>query len=122
ITMEQLLLLRNDRCSAPWASLVADANADQDLHELFSCGPTYEPAHHFDRVDSDGGGTDGAGPSERAFRRAAGYLQAQVRDAKAFTDAGDCLMASAALGRALHALQDFYAHSNFVDGGLTAGE
>ena len=67
----------------------------------------YHATHHCDR----GAGADDAG----AFDGALNYIQEQRANATARAKAGDPDGAVAALGRALHALQDCYSHSNIVD-------
>ncbi len=57
-------------------------------------------AVHFDNCDFDGG---------------IQHIQREIAQAKVSADAGDTEMALAHLGRALHTLQDFYAHSNYVE-------
>lgn len=72
----------------------------------------YSPAHHFDRNEI------GAGKHEEAFRRGANYVREQrgiiisgLRGVNGVTVSS----ALQATGRALHALQDLFAHSNVVD-------
>ncbi len=67
----------------------------------------YRPEHHCDRGPS---ATD-----EGAFDATVAYVAAQRADALAKARSGDPDGAVAALGRALHALQDCYSHSDVVD-------
>lgn len=70
----------------------------------------YKPEHHFDRNP----GTN----NEDAFKNGAAYVRKKKQDA---IDAiNKCTLAGveealAHIGQALHAIQDFYAHSNYVD-------
>ena len=67
----------------------------------------YSPAHHFDRPPGK--------THAEAFKDGAKYVQAEIdRAVKALKD-GDIMGAIAAIGRGLHTVQDFFAHSNFVD-------
>jgi len=67
----------------------------------------YKPEHHFDRGP---GVTD-----QNAFMAGVKYLQDQLKEA--ITNAMNAMKKAAikAAGRALHALQDFKSHSNFID-------
>lgn len=75
----------------------------------------YDPAHHFDRPPSIAIVTH-----KDAFIKGAEYLRSQKQKAINDAKAGKTDDALAALGRALHALQDFKAHSNYID--LTPAE
>jgi hypothetical protein len=102
------------------ASQLAAAVARPDMREtwIFDLAPghpwilspklgTYRPEHHFDR-----------GPRtshEAAFEAGAAYVRARRADAIELFARGDRAAAIGALGDALHALQDFFSHSNFVD-------
>jgi len=67
----------------------------------------YRSSHHFDRA---------AGVTHKnAFIAGATYLREQKQLAIDKASAADSTAATAAAGRALHALQDFFSHSNFVD-------
>lgn len=68
-------------------------------------GSAYDPAHHFDRVPPM--------PDAEAFHHARDHVQAQVALAAALAHDPDA--AVRALGRALHAVQDLFSHSNAVD-------
>ena len=79
------------------------ANSRQD-NPLFV---KYNPAHHFDRSK---------GKSHRqAFMDGRKYVAEQIKIAADKMTIGKIEAALDALGRALHALQDFFSHSNFVD-------
>lgn len=67
----------------------------------------YVAKHHFDR----GPGVT----SHDAFVNGRAYLKEQMDLAIAKGRAGNNAQATAALGRALHAIQDFYSHSNYID-------
>lgn len=75
----------------------------------------YKPEHHFDRNP----GTN----NTDAFKNGAAYVRKKKQDA---IDAiNKCTLAGveealAHMGQALHAIQDFYAHSNYVN--LSAGD
>lgn len=73
----------------------------------FRANERYQPAHHFDR------------PPDLSDRRAFIFASAHVRQsllaAAAAAERRDRDAAIAALGAALHAVQDLYAHSNLVD-------
>lgn len=72
----------------------------------------YSASHHFDR---------GPGKTDKeAFNDSAKYVREQKQEAIDKAKQGDQKAAIAALGRALHALQDLKAHSNYVD--LTADQ
>lgn len=68
---------------------------------------TYAPEHHFDRGP-------GATHAE-AFLAGAAYVRSQRAAALDAAARGDQAESIRCLGRALHALQDFFSHSNFVD-------
>lgn len=67
----------------------------------------YRPWHHCDREP----GT----PDAEAFGATVAYVQEQRGQALNHSRAGEADRAMAALGRALHALQDCYSHTNIVD-------
>lgn len=77
-----------------------------DLARVDASG-SYRPEHHCDRVPP---ATDA-----EAFNATVGYVQAQRAEALAHAQAGDPDAALAALGNALHALQDCFSHSDLVD-------
>lgn len=66
-------------------------------------GPSYAPHHHADRPDAHHG---------TALAAAARYIEARRRAA---AQARDAASAVRALGQALHAVQDAFAHSSYVD-------
>jgi len=70
---------------------------------------SYEPKHHFDRPPNFS--------SQYAFRESARYVELLVNVMIPYfiRDEHNYDKARRSLGCALHALQDFYAHSNFVD-------
>jgi hypothetical protein len=80
-------------------SIVSDANTEQDNRAM-----TYLPAAHFDRT--------GAKSSAEAFIDSRYYLRTQIELVE-LHGRSEPEIALRALGRALHALQDFYAHSNY---------
>lgn len=104
---------------APLSSLVDAVNAPDfaETHVVSFRGgrlrfltpnpAAYAPEHHFDR----GPGTSHAA----AFLSGMRYIHAQRAAALAAAARGDDAATFRALGRALHALQDFFSHSNFVD-------
>lgn len=67
----------------------------------------YDPSHHFDRIPGVS--------SKDAFLRGARYLRAEKQDTIDKAKAGNPAEALKALGRALHAVQDFKSHSNYID-------
>ena len=103
----------------PLRALVAAVQApDLDETDLlsFRCGrlrflapklSTYAAEHHFDR---------GPGVSDaEAFFAGVRYVQTQRASASVAVALDDDDEAIRCLGRALHALQDFFSHSSFVD-------
>jgi len=91
-------------------TIVSVANTEQD-NSLFP----YHHEFHFDR--------NGSTSNAQAFADGAAYFRSQ-KALVALFGRSNPREALNALGRALHALQDFYAHSNFVDfsGGLNASD
>lgn len=67
----------------------------------------YDPAHHCDRVPP--------GSDEGAFNATVAYVRLQAGEARNASLGGDAPAAVEALGRALHALEDCFSHSNAVD-------
>lgn len=94
---------------------VIEANWRMDWDEYHKVLPPvpndkYNPAHHFDR-------TYGAAHSD-SFKRGAKYIREQrsIVLAGLRGEGGRTLNdALQAMGRALHALQDFFSHSNVID-------
>jgi hypothetical protein len=88
------------------AMLLAADKQDADETNLLTLrsNRNYRPAHHFDRNPGD--------TNQAAFSRAAEYVRQQESLACSEESPGS---ARRAMGRALHALQDFFAHTNFVD-------
>jgi hypothetical protein len=88
-------------------SIVADANTHQD-DDLVGGDPLlpYHPESHFDRT--------GSIDHIQAFDRAADYFRSQKALVSRF-GVSNPREGLRAMGRALHALQDFYAHSNYAD-------
>lgn len=78
---------------------------------LIKVTPEYRPGHHCDRLP---GHADGA-----SFEATAHYVRQQRGMAITWLEANNSVEGVFALGRALHALQDCFAHSNLVD--LDAG-
>jgi hypothetical protein len=100
--------------SPQWLDRIVASNKEQDSNEVTHVPPItpnshYEGRHHFDR------NTIVVGASTTAFKAGAGYLKEQR--AKTLTAINNSTPAEAAdaLGRATHALQDFFAHSNYID-------
>ena len=69
--------------------------------------PNYDPAEHFDR--------DPTKTSEQCFRESVKAVQAKKAEAIAAIIRCDTEAAIKAIGQALHKIQDFFAHSNYVD-------
>jgi hypothetical protein len=67
----------------------------------------YDPSHHCDRVPP--------ASDETAFNATVAYVRLQGDEARNASLAGDAEGAVGALGRALHALEDCFSHSNAVD-------
>ncbi|HET6399315.1 MAG TPA: hypothetical protein VFH47_07155, partial [Candidatus Thermoplasmatota archaeon] len=67
----------------------------------------FDPAHHCDR---DRGMSD-----EEAFAATASYVHAQKQYAVRSAQDRETLVALRAMGRALHALQDCFSHTNVLD-------
>ena len=88
--------------------IVADANNEQDNPAL-----PYQHKFHFDRNDSMS--------HAQAFSDGVGYIREQMGLVQQFGKSKP-KEALEALGRALHALQDFYAHSNFIELGQSDKE
>ncbi|PIU14946.1 hypothetical protein COT20_02280 [bacterium (Candidatus Gribaldobacteria) CG08_land_8_20_14_0_20_39_15] len=97
---------------------IEDANADVDWKEhsirwwlIFPVGlktnKHYNAEHHFDR-----GATS---TSQETFKEGVKYVHQQKADFKQYFKQCETAKALKALGKALHALQDFFAHSNYVD-------
>ena len=91
---------------------VIDANEAQD--GIWCYGPlcpgtsnTEKPEYHGDRLAGE--------TSRQAFDRLRNYINEQKELAKKLIKECKTKEAQEALGRALHALQDFYSHSNYVD-------
>jgi hypothetical protein len=80
---------------------VKDMSGPEDFSDV------YEPAHHCDRVPP---ATDG-----EAFNATASYVRFEGDAARNASLSGDAAEAVRALGRALHALEDCFSHSNAVD-------
>lgn len=100
---------------------IEDANTDVDWKEhsirwwlIFPVGlktnKHYNPEHHFDR-----GATT---TSQEAFKEGVKYVHQQKEDFKQYFKKCETEKALKALGKALHTLQDFFAHSNYVDAPL----
>lgn len=67
----------------------------------------YEPAHHCDRLPPT--------PDAEAFAVASAYVRLQRAEALQFARTGHPERTVSTLGRALHALQDCFSHSNVCD-------
>ena len=68
---------------------------------------SYAPEHHCDRAP--------AVPDLDAFNATVGYVRSQADEARNASLAQDAEGAVRALGRALHALEDCFSHSNAID-------
>jgi len=91
---------------------VIDANEAQDGIWCYGwlcpgTSNTETPDYHGDRLPGE--------TSRQAFDRLRKYINDQKELAKKLIKECKTKKAQDALGRALHALQDFYSHSNFVD-------
>jgi hypothetical protein len=103
-------------------SIIAAANTWQDWTEYVPstnppfnrliANPNYDPSHHFDRAGVE---DPYRIESRRAFKMGAEYVFSQREIAVQQVRAGNAVNALTAIGRALHALQDFYSHSNFIE-------
>jgi len=69
--------------------------------------PNYDPTEHFDR--------DPTKTSDQCFRESVKHVQAKKAEAIAAINGCHTEAAIKAIGEALHKIQDFYAHSNYVD-------
>ncbi len=67
----------------------------------------YRPEHHFDRNAGD--------TNEVSFKRGATFVQEQRAKVISALRAKDYSRAAREMGNGLHALQDFFSHSNFID-------
>ncbi len=99
-------------------------NYDTDWSELnwdpvrgITTTAKYDPAHHFDRPTADPDGSNFSA-NEDAFIAGYGYICGTVR-ADVLFQLRECnqdyKQYCTVMGSALHALQDFFAHSNFID-------
>ena len=75
----------------------------------------YKPDHHCDRGHKVDPKTGMKPTAAEAFEATAAYIRAEKLAATNLAKAGKKKAAIAALGRALHALQDCKSHSNYVD-------
>lgn len=106
----------NDRVNL--LARILDENTQQDLREFFpitSLPPKtnsfYRPEYHFDRnLDFSEADT-----VEKAFREGQKYVHQQKMMAIDAIRGGDKLIAADAIADGLHAVQDFFAHSNYVN-------
>lgn len=107
-----------DCFSWPALTRVADADIRVDSHETsFSPFPPkhlvpaagYDPTHHFDHPVGES--------DEQAFINARYYVSQEKAIIIQDLHTGACNVGEGldALGRALHAIQDVYSHSNYVD-------
>jgi hypothetical protein len=78
-------------------------DADGDL----GAADDYDPSHHCDRVPP--------ASDEAAFNATVAYVRLQRDEASNASLSGDAQATVDALGRALHALEDCFSHSNAVD-------
>lgn len=80
---------------------------DGDQPTRIDATASYRAEHHCDRIPPM--------PDAQAFDATVAYVQGQRNEAANHSAAGNPEQAMEALGRALHALQDCYSHSNIVD-------
>ena len=98
--------LKDQGFSSDAIEYIEDFNTYQDWSE-WQDKSKYRPEHHFDRPP---------GKSHAdAFKDGARYVRAEMDKAKECLKKCDTMGAIAAIGRALHTVQDFFAHSNYVD-------
>ena len=81
----------------------------------YSINGQYVPAHHFDRVPVTSSIGAALAANLNDFLQSRSYLITQWNAVQTNIASGNNDAALAALGRGLHALQDFFAHSNYVD-------
>lgn len=87
-------LIKNDSRAARCTEILARAQWRQDILAALV------PSAHFDNCEYE------------SSRR---YILARMTEARAFGKRGATDEALAALGRALHGIQDFYSHTNYVE-------
>ena len=78
----------------------------------------YRPGHHFDREDTVKNGTDGTTANTKAAKDGREYIDEEVDNIGGYlrTPSSDnYAKALDSLGRATHALQDYFSHSNFIE-------
>lgn len=83
-----------------YSQLITSANVMQDLH-------LSEPKYHGDRISGE--------THEIAFNRTRDYIISQKKIIIDLINNRDINEAASETGKALHAIQDFYSHSNFVE-------
>ncbi|MFN3431180.1 MAG: hypothetical protein ACK46X_14655 [Candidatus Sericytochromatia bacterium] len=106
------LALRDLGFSEPARKLLGWHNflTDWDQYEHTPLRPPnsrYQPADHFDRNEGE--------TSAEAFHRGLLALEGRRKTASGLLRRGRAEAGLAVMGRALHAVQDFHAHSNMVD-------
>jgi hypothetical protein len=107
--------LKGEGIKGAYIEAIARANWHQDYDQMrFAVGAPwlkpnskYSPDHHFDRLKDKS--------HVEAFRRGAQYVRDQRGSAITKVGTHHMDLATEAIGRAMHALQDFFSHSNFVE-------
>jgi hypothetical protein len=102
--------VNHDRATDPALAgrVSADAmEAIKKANKAVDDDPNYDPRAHFDR--------DPTKTSDQCFRESVKHVQDKKAEAIALIKACNNESALKAIGEALHAIQDFYAHSNYVD-------
>lgn len=90
------------------------------VRRFYRANKNYKPDHHFDRNKSDVKPQGGKMVPDHVepFRRGVAYLQSTRRtivDGLIGRNGKDVSHARVAMGQALHAMQDFFSHSNVTD-------
>lgn len=104
----------NSMMSGDAIQLAVTANQDQDWKEtnlipgrnFLKPNGHYSGSHHFDRNSGQ--------TSAEAFLKASDFVKAMRAQCKQKIEDGNVREGLIAMGRALHALQDAFAHSNYV--------
>jgi hypothetical protein len=107
--------LKDEGVKGDYIAAIVSANWHQDYDQVkFIVGAPwlkpndrYSPDHHFDRLKDKSHG--------EAFRRGAQYVRDQRGFAITKVGTNHMDLATQAIGRSMHALQDFFSHSNFVE-------
>jgi hypothetical protein len=119
ITVDALSQLGFSYCSI---AVIVDADDHQDWDEYLSSkgidGITlfsqtkYDALDHFDRPDAD---SPQHTLSKIQFQYSAKRIEDEIKQVVSDVNNGDDAQALKGIGSAMHALQDFFAHSNFID-------